>query len=811
MSLTSLLARRAWIAVLLIALFLLAWSNVLRMKRVSHVTTIVPSDAVVAAASSTGYAGEIRNLLLPEQGSPGFHWIAQTQQMLARGEARVRKIDYENAPVGREVYTPSPYRWWLGMVAWISHDVSGRPLGRSVEHATLLTDPLMLGLLVVVAVTLTAWRFGAWPAALLSLAMIAMYPFAAGFVPGLPEDKTLSRSAILLSLLLLASGFKSAQGPTAGKPRKAGRWFIAAAIVGALGLWISVGEQMPIVVGIGLGGMLAAVLARRGGVDQILPSDWLKWGIAGAMTSLACYLVEYYPGYLGSWRLEFIHPVYSVAWLGWGGAAALTTAWSRRELAGWSGRTVGFAALALAAIATLPGFMWKEKSMGFFGTELWSLRLSRLPGSPEAASLWAWVNTEGGTSSFVAAVLPLLIVICGGWLLFRRTTSAANRSALAVGIVPVLVALGFACGQIGRWSSVDAALLALLVVVTVVVGEASRLRIMPWVWAGLVALLLLPGWYRLLPDRSPEKAPLNESELAGLISRDLAHWLARHTGPGTPVVLAPPDETMALSYYGSLRGIGTVSRENQEGIGAAVRIFSAMTPQEALARVQQRGVTHIVLPSWNRYLDEYVRLGVIKADDAFLTGLRNWAPISWLKPVPYELPAVSGYEGQYVAVFEIVEEQNEATILSWQAEYFAELGQLEYADALSKSLQRFPNDLGAWVARGLVAIARQDGPGLDEVVRSLVPRVAAGADRNLAWDRRAGLAVVLAQGKQMDAAREQLRRCFADLTEKRLRSASTSTIYRLLVIGKTFELEIPRPELKSLAMELLPPDWRARF
>jgi hypothetical protein len=305
--------------------------------------------------------------------------------------------------------------------------------------------------------------------------------------------------------------------------------------------------------------------------------------------------------------------------------------------------------------------------------------------------------------------------------------------------------------------------------------------------------------------------PLNEAELGGLISRDLAHWLAKSTAAEQPVVLAPPDETMALSYYGGLRGIAALGWENQANIGAAVRIFSASTPQEALARVQRREITHIVVPSWNRYLDEYFRSGGVNVETTFLLGLRNWTPIPWLKPVPYQLPAVSGYEGQLVAVFEVVEEQNEVTLLSWQAEYFAEMGQLDYAGALSRSLQRFPTDVGAWLARAQVATARQDTIELAEALKFLIPKVKGGADRNLPWNRRVGLAIVLAQGRQPELAREQVERCFADVNEKRLRTTSTSTLYQLLLLAKAFGLEIKDPRLRTLALDLLPADWRNRL
>jgi hypothetical protein len=816
MSLRSPFITRLWIAVPLLALGFLVWSHASRVQRVKYVTSVVSGDAVVSRASPTGYAGGIRNLFVPQQNADSFYWIAQTQQMLATKEWRIRRVEYEDAPYGRETYAPSPYRWWLGLVAGVDQDISGRPAGISVERAAVIGDPLLQMLLLVAAVALTAWQFGAWPAALLSVGLVAIFPFGAGFFPGAPDDKTLSRASSLLSLLTLWVGIKrgsAAVSTTNAAITRSGIWFVVSGVLGAMGLWVSVADQIPIILGIVVGGLLAAWSARRG-IRQatILPRDWLVWALAGSGSGLVFYLIEYFPAYLGSWRLHVIHPVYSAAWLGLGIALAGASEWGRGEWKGWSVRALAAAAFALLALACVPVLMWRLKDAGFLETELWSLRLSRIPGTAEAANLWMWLRHDGFSPALIAALLPSIIILPAIWIVLRTATNDSFRASVAVALGPVLVTAGFAAWQIGRTSSFDTAWLALLVPLTAALCTPATHRFSRWIWAACLGAMLVPGARLLWPSTgAPESVPLNESELGGLISRDLAHWLAKSTAADQAVILAPPDETMALSYYGGLRGIAALGWESRTDIGAAVRIFSASTPQEALARVQRREITHIVVPSWNRYLDEYFRAGGVNVETTFLLGLRNWTPIPWLKPLPYQLPAVAGYEGQLVGVFEVVEEQNEQTILSWQAEYFAEMGQLDYAGALSRSLQRFPADLGAWLARAEVATARQDSVELAEAVRFLTAKLKSGAERSLPWDRRVALAVVLAQAKQTDLAREQVERCFADVNERRLRRTSTSTLYRLLVLAKAFGLEIKDARLRSLALDLLPTDWRSRL
>ena len=44
------------------------------------------------------------------------------------------------------------------------------------------------------------------------------------------------------------------------------------------------------------------------------------------------------------------------------------------------------------------------------------------------------------------------------------------------------------------------------------------------------------------------------------------------------------------------------------------------------------------------------------------------------------------------------------------AEYFVEMGQLNYATAVGQSLRRFPADLGAWIGRTQIEMATGNQP-----------------------------------------------------------------------------------------------------
>jgi hypothetical protein len=398
------------------------------------------------------------------------------------------------------------------------------------------------------------------------------------------------------------------------------------------------------------------------------------------------------------------------------------------------------------------------------------------------------------------------------WLAWRRRTPLASRVALAVALLPVCIAVGFACRQLSWWSQVDVLLLALLVVITVALGDLPKALIVRPFWAGLITVVLLLGAFQVMPIRSAgEKSTLDPADVLGLVERDLARWLALHAGPESGVILAPHNQAITLYYYGGLRGLASLSRENVDGLSAAVRILSASTPEEAKELIDRRGVTYIVMPSWDSYLEAYTRMGIGKVEGTFYERLINWRLPPWLKPVPYQMPTIGGFEGQSLKIFQVVEDQDDAAAFSRTAEYFVEMGDLEPAAAVAQALRRFPADLGALIARAQVDLARNDRAGFDRTLESLKRRLTAGADRGLPWDRRASLAVVLARAKQSEPAREQVRRCLAEVDEAKLRSLTTGSLYRLLVLGKAFGLTIADQRLHDLALELLPSDLRSRL
>ncbi|MES1194791.1 MAG: hypothetical protein ABUL65_02780, partial [Opitutus sp.] len=135
---------------------------------------------------------------------------------------------------------------------------------------------------------------------------------------------------------------------------------------------------------------------------------------------------------------------------------------------------------------------------------------------------------------------------------------------------------------------------------------------------------------------------------------------------------------------------------------------------------------------------------------------------------------------------------------------------MDQATAVAEALKRYPADLGAQVARLEVELAAGVTPEFEPSLNAVVARLARKADRTLPWDQRVALAVVLARGKQMPLAQEQLKRCLAEADAAKLRSLTTGALYRLQVLAKAFNTTLPEP-LQAQALELLPAEVRSRL
>ena len=531
---------------------------------------------------------------------------------------------------------------------------------------------------------------------------------------------------------------------------------------------------------------------------------------------LVGYLAEYFPGHLGAWRLQSVHPLYGLAWIGAGELLTGLVAWI--ESGGKPSRPARgliMGTLAAAAIAAVPVAMKLTGDPGILATDMSSFRLTNLPHGVVASSFWAWLVRDGFGPAFWAVVQPVLLVLPGGWLLLRRQTDPAARAVVALALGPVAVALAFACWQLAWWHLLDAALLA-LAVAALPAHLADYPRSGRWLWAGLAALFVIPGVIQLWPQpitRPTDK--LTSAEAEELIERQLAHWLTQHAGRDVAVVFAPPHQTASLAFYGGLGGIGTFNPDNRAGLRATITLASVTSLPEAQTLIQARGIRYLVIPSWDSFFDEYAQRYLVKSQagrkSIFIPELRRLHLPPWLRAWPCPILNIGGYEGQSVLVLEVVDEQSPPVAMGRLAEYLVETGALDQAAAIEQELRRFPGDVGALAARAQVASARGDEAGFKQLVDLLLTRLATGADRYLLWDRRVSLAIVLARADRIEPARAQVHRCLAELDDRKARSLTVGSLFNLLVLSHAFDDPMADPRLQARVLDLLPPDLRSRL
>jgi len=774
----------AWLGLIVLAAAWIALADARRIANLTRLGADVPA-AKRDDSSITGYAHGARNLVLPVNRAESQQWIIETEKMLAAGQWRAPRGDFDNAPEGRELSLRAPYRWWFRLIATVEHAVTGLPTGRAVEQAALHADPALHLLLCVVAGLLAAWRFGAAAGGILAAGIALLFAPTQTFVPGRPETHALFLTVNLLGLFFGIAGLHAAL-----KNRLVSAWFIAAGAAAGLGLWLEAESQAAVVGAFSLS-FLGALFWLPSTRQNAFPNfPWRRWAASGVSVAAAGWWIE---GKATGSGLNGNHPLLWLAWLGLAETLVQAQAW-RRGTARRSERI----ALAAGLAALLGAVAW----LGLHGSgeEIFG------PGRPaftSASTFLGWLREEGlGLRPAVLLLAVLLIPVAIGW----AKCTAFTRFLLCVAAGTSLVLLILAAREVRWWDTLTASLLVLLTVVMAGAQESARANRWRGAAGVLLLLALIAGWPKSNRDRE-----LTPVEAHALIERDLAQWLAARAESGA-VVLAPPDLSGALCYYGGMRVIGSPYPGNDKGRALVERIVSVASPDEAQSLVQSRYVHYIVLPSWDDTLERYTKFHADQPGKSLLALLRTWLPPRWLRPVPYPQPVVPGMEDTSVAVFEVVEPQDNAVALSHLADYFVEREQLDLAAQVADSLgTAFVGDAGGMIARARVALARNDGRTLALLMPELLPAIAEGKDEDLPWERRAQLAVVLAQTRHGDLARAQVQFCLQEADEERLRSLGPVALFRLLTLARTYRFEFADPRLLEYARGLLPPEFQAQL
>ncbi len=663
------------------------------LERVAAVATL---DAAQLAAPVAADARERSGALLP--GALDAKWYAIHAESLLRGEAwRIRSTSLDNAPHGREVHWASLLVWglagWARLLSWIS----GRPAMDEVQYAALSFGLVSFASMAAVFAAVVWRRFGPATAGVAVLLVASSFPVYDMFRSGEVDHHGVAAFCGMLCVFGLAAG---GAGFAPAGSRDGRGWFTVSGISGGLGLWASASTTLPVIAACGLGALLSSLIVPRGERNtEARPQVWWQWAVAGAATSLLCYLVEYFPAGMG-WRLEVNHPLFASAWLGGGWILALFSAWSARRrglsVASWPPLHRGLACLAAASALAVLAIIAPLLLLRMSGSSVFAVSdpfLLRLHGDYIREFAPAWI-AHAGPGWWVklfdlvwwpalAAVLLILLSRC-------RSLPCSAGPSLAVPVMAAAVAQAEALWQV-RWTGLAMSLWIVLIVVALglLLGPARA------AWPGrrgrqvLVAMFLLGllpavfatgGAWLALHDGGSPRYP--KSFVPSLLLRDISHRLIRANPHRVPIVLSDPTSSTELAFYGGVPVIGTLYWENNEGLQRAARIFSARDAEELRRALAAAGIGYIVLPTWDAFADltAYGRLLRAGGEDPgpgrpFLGEvLAGRARPDWLRPVHYPIPPAFGLAGEGVPIFEFVPHQTPFEALRARGIYEFERG-----------------------------------------------------------------------------------------------------------------------------------------
>ena len=143
-----------------------------------------------------------------------------------------------------------------------------------------------------------------------------------------------------------------------------------------------------------------------------------------------------------------------------------------------------------------------------------------------------------------------------------------------------------------------------------------------------------------------------------LLYRDLGTGVARNWAGGRPVLLASPNASSGVAFYGDMRALGTLYWENGDGLRAAADILAATDDGAAADALRRAGVTHLLLVEPDdftaQYLDALSAKGAAVPALAATLGRRlldGRAVPAWARALPYAVPGQFGRLGVRVALY----------------------------------------------------------------------------------------------------------------------------------------------------------------
>ena len=551
-------------------------------------------------------------------------WINLTQRQAHDGTLRPHDFPYDNAPTGRERHWSSSFSWWLLLLGGVTHWVGGVPIDAAIAQAAAWANPVLFACFLGALAWLLRQRLDAWSTGIFLVTLTALWGVEWDFSYGRPDHHGLHLMAFLglvLGALLGGLGWTRVGPALAAEPetflvrlgtwRQARRWFTASGVCGGLGLWIGSTQQAVCIAVLGMGAVVAVLAfgGRKRRVDGVrfAPELWLHWSRVGALTSLAFYVVEYFPAHM-EMRLEVNHPLIALGWLG-AGELMTTVMLARTD---WGnvrrrGRELALrAVMALLAASLFPLAIVFGPKAWFVVGDVTILRATQVisEGRP-------WIDPPGiakalhefwNYTGLLTLALPL-----AAWVLVRgrRPLPAWRQAGVVVGVTLVTVFLGWTLLQ-NRWMGfLETSLAVLALAVAPCVPLPRRFAgatALPWV----LLALTVPGWagFSLLQMRTFAEDPrLHARATLGdmMTTKEVAWNLklaadARADTTRPARVMAAPGPSPTLHYYGGVDTVGSFYWENLAGCHAVVDFYSDEGDDATARRIaRERGLDFVVV------------------------------------------------------------------------------------------------------------------------------------------------------------------------------------------------------------------------
>ncbi len=667
---SELSTKYAWLVVLVLCLGLLGLETRQRIDRVKELSSLDGgfSLAIDDSDSLSGYAGGVRQVVASDR-SDDLHWVVQSQVATAQGQLRLRQVNYDNAPQGRLVHWSSLYAWWIRLLAFGE--------ARNSEWAVLAANVVLVALVMLGLSFYLRLQKGGWAAVALCLGFSSFIPFRDVFKFGMGDHHAAAILSVLLATLFFSQAIRSAWQQRGGQLEA-----IASSFFMALGMWVNLVTALPVLLAVvGSQGVARIWIGGNSAVAAVLRS----WARMGALFACVFYFLEYAPECF-SLRLEVNHPLYSLAWLAFGGGLAVVyEKWNRSSV--WRLTLHCLLLLPIVLVFVIQGREVFQVADPF----LMAIHNRHIM---EFQSLGANVSVMSSSLRILAMLLPLAILPIGIVALLRTVTD--ESAAKAQGLVAM------ACASMSfiltlyqaRWWALTS---SFLVLVLVDVLEAQKGRVIRWMAIGSLA----PGFIVFMLGAFTNGEPV-ERELTRVAERSVAHFLRARAGDREIVVLASPDATTNQIYYGGAKGIGTFYWENNEGMKRAAAMFASSSMEVAKERLQSAGVTHVIIYSWGGFEKEYLDLyrdfedaGESEGKSFLLRLLQDQEIPLWLRPIPYQFPDKSL---GIALIYEVVADASYGKLASRKFEYFLEMGLPNAAYALERELVKGRKDFAARVS-----------------------------------------------------------------------------------------------------------------